>query len=67
MLFQSEGVDGQRRAGAIRRAAQHAIATRVVDVLLLIGRGSMPLRQAVQQVIAERGAGVAVTATGYLS
>ena len=64
MFLQAEGVDEDGGATAVGDTAQDALATRIGGVLLLVGGGGIPLRQAVEQIVAERGAGAARRASG---
>ncbi len=67
MFFQPKGIDRQGGAADSGRAAQHALATGVVDIQLAIGRTDIPLGQVIEQVIGERGGGAAVGAAGHVA
>jgi len=57
VLFQPEGIDRHAGAACAGRAAQHALATGIVDVLFLPGTASIPARQVVEPVVGQRRTG----------
>ena len=64
MLLDAEGVGEDRRAIIVGEAAQHALPTGVVEILLLVVGVGGPLRQVIQEVVGERAGGVAEGAAG---
>ncbi len=67
MLFEAEGI--HRHAGAARagRAAQHAFARRIVDVLFLASTACIILGQVVESIIGEGSTGAVHGATGDIA
>jgi hypothetical protein len=53
VFLDAERVGEDGRAVVIGEAAQHALATGIVEVLLLVGGAGGPLRQVVQDVVGE--------------
>ncbi len=67
VLLDAGGVGEDGRAVGISEAAQHALATGIVEVLLLVGGAGGPLRQVIQNIVGE-GAGRAVgRAAGHVA
>ena len=64
VLLDAEGVGEDGRAVVIGEAAQHALATGVVEVLLLVSGAGGPLRQVIQDVVGEDAGGAAEGAAG---
>ena len=67
MLLDAEGVGEDRRAVVIGEAAQHALSTGVVEVLLLVVGAGGPLRQVIQDVVGERAGGAVGGAAGHVA
>ena len=64
MFLDAEGVGEDGRAVAVGEAAQHALPTGIVEVLLLVGGACVPLRQVIQDVVGEGAGGVVGHAAG---
>ncbi len=67
VFLDAEGVGEDRRAVAVSEAAQHALSTGIVEVLLLVSGACGPLRQVIQQVVGERGGGAVGGAAGHVA
>ena len=63
VLLDAEGVGEDRRAVTVGKAARHALAVGIVEVLLLVSGACVPLRQMIQDVVGE-GAGGGGCAAG---
>ncbi len=64
MLLDAEGVGEDGRAVVIGEAAQYALSTGIVEVLLLVVGIGVPLRQMIEDVVGERAGGAVGGAAG---
>jgi hypothetical protein len=67
VLLAPEGIDRQAGGAADGRAPKHAVARGIVDVPFLVGCTCVPLCEAVEVVVGERGRRAAVRAAGHIA
>ncbi len=67
VFLDAEGVGEDGGAIAVGEAAQHALSTGIVEVLLLVISAGGPLRQVVQDVVGERAGGGVGGAAGHVA